>query len=432
MLNRRHLLASVPLAAFALQYKSKLHGQETSAATSEADQDDLQRYPIASPPVIQQQCETGFNVVFKTNGLSTGWIEWGLSPNELNQRVIAHHHGRKQASDLALNIRVSHAALPSDAKIYFRIAAQPLKIEGRQVQIGTTSFSETREVRAWNAAPKSYEIVMVHDTHENADTIARLADRIAGLDPNLLIWNGDTCNDFHPERDVAEIVLSPGRTDGPDNGGWASSRPLIFIPGNHDVRGVLAYELQSCLIGTCAGIKHSDAGLPYCQMRRIGPLAFVTLDTGEDKPDAHPTFQGTAAYEPYREQQAHWLKNVTEHPDFATAPYRLVFCHIPLRGLAGQPDGTVMEDFARYSGFGAKLWMPTLVASRVQAILSGHMHQHRIDAATESLPMQIVGGGPRPEIATLTRIRIDGNAVQILVEDIDGKVLNTVDLKPLA
>lgn len=433
MLNRRAILASAPLAAFAFQCKSNVYGTDQSEPVADEDQSkSLTRYPIASPPVIQHQSDTGFNVVFKTNGLATGLIQWGISPGILDQTVVAQHHGLKVVSDFVLNIRVSHAPLPPGYKIYYRIGAQPLKIEGQSIHMGETFFSETREIRTWNPEPESYEIAMVQDTHENAETIAQLSDLITGYNPNMLIWNGDTCNDFHSDRDVSEIVLSPGRTDGPDNGGWASTRPLIFVPGNHDVRGARAGQLQSCLLGAESGANHSWAGLPYCMMHRIGPLAFVTLDTGEDKPDAHPSFFGTAAYEPYRQQQAQWLEHVIEHPDFASAPFRLAFCHIPLRGLEGQPDGTDMEEYARYSGFGAKAWMPSLVKARVQAILSGHMHQHRIDAATDDLPMQIVGGGPRPATATLTRIRIDGEKVQITVSDVDGTVLNTVDLRPLA
>src|SRR5690606_5327124 len=136
--------------------------------------------------------------------------------------------------------------------------------------------------------------------------------------------------------------------------------------------------------------------LPYNFAIRLGPIALVGLDTGEDKPDAHPVFAGTAAFEPYRELQAAWLKSAVQRPEIAEAPIRIAVCHIPLRGGRGENDGTTLEGFASYSGFGAELWMPTLVQARFAAVISGHTHRHRIDDATESDPvMQVVGGGPQ-------------------------------------
>lgn len=74
--------------------------------------------------------------------------------------------------------------------------------------------------------------------------------------------------------------------------------------------------------------------------------------------------------------------------------------------------------------------MPTLVDAKVQAIVSGHMHSTRLDAAVDGLPAQIVMGGPQMEIATLTRIVGDKNSLSIIVEDLDGKEMVRQDLKP--
>lgn len=158
-------------------------------------------------------------------------------------------------------------------------------------------------------------------------------------------------------------------------------------------------------------------------------MALVGLDTGEDKPDAHPVFAGTAAYEPYREQQAVWLKKVVERPEIAEAPIRIAVCHIPLRGLPGHNDGTTLEGFASYSGMGAKLWLPILRRTRFAAVISGHMHQHRIDDPSNTEPVtQIVGGGPRPDGATLTIVHADGDKAKVDVENLAGQTLNHREL----
>jgi len=54
---------------------------------------------------------------------------------------------------------------------------------------------------------------------------------------------------------------------------------------------------------------------------------------------------------------------------------------------------------------GAKLWLPQLKAAGFEAVLSGHTHRARHDAPTAEMPVhQFVGGGPKPEQATLTII----------------------------
>lgn len=329
MLHRRILLGAAPLTAFALSADCLLRAQDQQPAAGNSTQNSGP--VIASPPVVQHRTPTGFTVVFQVKALATGWVEWGTAPDKLDRRAIGQHHGLKTASDLALAIHVNHGSELTDAPIYYRLHAVPLRVVDRNVQYGEEDIGTVHCLRAFPNDPDRVHIAVVNDTHENAKTIAKLCERIESHNPDWLIWNGDTCNDFHPGKDVASILLGPGKTGDKDGGGWASSRPLIFVPGNHDVRGRLAYQLQTCLPGWPYGAGGSTLHTPYCSLHRIGPMAMVTLDTGEDKPDAHPTFQGTAAYEPYRDQQGAWLANAVKEKEFATAPFRLAICHIPLR-----------------------------------------------------------------------------------------------------
>lgn len=100
-----------------------------------------------------------------------------------------------------------------------------------------------------------------------------------------------------------------------------------------------------------------------------------------------------------------------------------------MRESAGHNDGTTLNGYASYSGFGAKLWLPTLNVAGFQAVLSEHMHSHRLDGPTDEMPvLQFVGGGPQPENATLTVVdttQHEGHAeLDIHIVDLDGKILN--------
>lgn len=416
-LPRRGFLGLAPVSAFALTVRDAHAAQGNSAEEPEGRRAPL----LTSPPVVQHPVADAFTVHFAVSALATGWVEWGWSADQLNHTAVAAHHGLIQASDLALAVRVRLDTPAAGRPVYYRVVAQPLAYRNAyQLERGDSVASPVQRLNLPSASSDTFTMVIVNDTHENKATLDALLARIEVINPDLLLWNGDTCNDFDAQDDPMQIVLNPHRDVAR---GWASQRPLLFVPGNHDVRGQKARQLAAGLSGW-----PDQTELPYNFALRLGPVALVGLDTGEDKPDAHPVFAGTAAYEPYREQQAEWLKKVVARSEIATAPFRLATCHIPLRGLPGENDGTTLNGYAAYSGMGAKLWLPLLRQAGFAAVISGHTHRHRIDDPNENESvMQIVGGGPRPESATLTIIHADPTDAEIRVEDLSGKVLNRRD-----
>ncbi|TWU48555.1 Calcineurin-like phosphoesterase [Rubripirellula tenax] len=420
MFNRRQFIGTIPVSAVALS----AIGINQQARSQEAQNESAESSALlASPPVVQNPRVDGFGVSVAVRSLATAWVEYGFAEGDLPFTAIASHHGLVSADDRVLHVRVEHPEpLPCDKPIYYRVVVQSLGYASAySLQRGKPQATTTYALKLPDPASDRIRLVSINDTHENLETIQALHGEIEKLKPDLLIWNGDSCNDFDAADSPEQILLNPAQ-DAIES--WASTRPLVFSNGNHDVRGQRAREV----IKSFAGCPES-AELPYSQALRLGPLALITLDTGEDKPDEHPVFAGTAAYEPYRERQATWLKRVLDRPEIKNAPLKIVACHIPLRGLDGQNDGTTLEGYASYCGFGAKLWLPILRQAGVQAILSGHMHSDRLDAATDDMPiLQFVGGGPKPEQATLTVIDAEQDGSQqsldIRIVDLHGKVLH--------
>lgn len=420
MFNRRQFLGSVPVSAVAISaihLDAQAHGKELQTDNSKASE------LIASPPVVQNPRSNGFGVSIAVNQLATAWVEYGFSKDDLPFTAVASQHGLIRADDRVLHVRVHHPeALPTDRPIFYRVKVQPLRYANAyMLERGEPQSTAINPLQLTSASTARVRIVSINDTHENLETIHSLHREINKLDPDLLIWNGDSCNDFDAADSPEQILLNPAKDP---QRSWASTRPLLFSNGNHDVRGERAREV----IDSFAAAPESSE-LPYNQALRFGPLALITLDTGEDKPDHHPVFAGTAAYQPYREKQATWLAQTLERPEIADAPYKVVACHIPLRGTDGQNDGTTLDGYASYSGFGAKLWLPMLKQANCQAIVSGHMHRDRLDAASKEMPiLQFVGGGPKPDQATLTIIDAsdDGNQKSLVIRivDLDGKVLH--------
>nr|MCU0795370.1 metallophosphoesterase [Akkermansiaceae bacterium] len=278
--------------------------------------------------------------------------------------------------------------------------------------------SEWKEVRTLDPAAVESRFVVWNDTHQNAETLRALSEKSPGGD--FFIWNGDVCNDWHEEAWLKPTLLDPAGCD------ITQGRPLVMIWGNHDVRGKWAWRLADFIA--------TPEGKPY-RAFRSGPVAAICLHTGEDKPDAHPSFGGRVAFEALRREQAEWLEQVIREPEIRDAPYRVVFCHIPLRWKSErnlQAEDYANGNYDAHSKSSRDAWHEALVKWGAQVVVSGHTHEVAWIPANGEFPYaQITGGGPQPERATW----IEGEATQdglgLTLKNLKGEEVHRADFKPL-
>jgi predicted phosphodiesterase len=257
--------------------------------------------------------------------------------------------------------------------------------------------------------------VMWNDTHMQNDSIRALYQATPGAD--FLVWNGDTCNNWTEEELLVPTLLHPGQCD------LTEKSPLFITWGNHDVRGAHAFKMPD-LVAT-------PEDRPFYAFRS-GPVACICLHTGEDKPDDHSSFQGRVAFDALRAEQAHWLAATIRRPELSDAPYRLVFCHIPLRWKDESSQDYAKSGFDRHSGRSRAAWHDSLVQWKAQVILSGHTHQSAWLPPTDEFPYgQLTGGGPQLPQATWTEGVADAKQLRLKVSNLDGRILHDVTLKPL-
>ncbi|MDB6069107.1 MAG: hypothetical protein JWL81_278 [Verrucomicrobiales bacterium] len=272
-----------------------------------------------------------------------------------------------------------------------------------------------REIRTLDPASASTKVVIWNDTHLQQETLRRLHEATPAAD--FLISNGDICNDWTSEGLLIPALLHPAGTD------FTVKAPLAFVWGNHDLRGVHGFRLADYVA--------TPSGKSYYAIRS-GPVAFVLLNTGEDKPDGHPSFKGRVACEPLRKEQAAWLeRDILTDPVFRDAPYRVVVCHIPLRWKDESDNpGREYDSFSRRS---RALWHDALVKWKAQIILSGHMHEVAWLPASDNFPYsQITGGGPQPERSTWMELQADAARLLITMRDLSGRTVMEQTLAPLA
>lgn len=128
---------------------------------------------------------------------------------------------------------------------------------------------------------------------------------------------------------------------------------------------------------------------------RCGEMALIGMDTGEDKPDSDSRLLGLANYSPYRRMQAEWLEDQFARPEIAQAPYKILFCHIPLWGRANRVLARSPGGYSDWIPECYDLWAPILERNGVQLVVAGHRHCYSFLPAFKERPWaMVVGGSP--------------------------------------
>ncbi len=364
---------------------------------------------VRTPAVVMAPQADGVEIVWAVSGPAVGKVEW-KSADGTSGIGSADRFGFVPQGDDILRVKVS--GLKPGTSYQYRPITE--SADGKAKDEGAW-----RNFRTLHPTAASTEFVVWNDTHENAETLRKLhASTPAG---DFLLWNGDTCNNWIREDLLVPTLLHPAEQD------YTAERPLLMVWGNHDVRGIWAYKMPEMIA--------TPGGRPFYAFRS-GPVAVICLHTGEDKPDDHPSFGGRVAFDELRREQAAWLAEVIQQPQFRDAPYRVVFCHIPLRWIEEKILGA--EDYANggYDGYSLRsrdAWNDSLVAWKTQIVISGHTHSPAQIPANSKFPyMQLVGGGPQPERATWIEAKANANALTFVMKNLEGEEIHRVDFKPLA
>jgi hypothetical protein len=359
---------------------------------------------MATPAVVMAPRTDGVEVVWAVNRLCRGWVECREEGGEV-KKCAADDFGFVPQGDSVMRVRIDGLHPGKNYEVRAIVEAAD----------GEAAREETpwKKFRTIDPAAAESHFVVWNDTHENHETIRKLHEVTPAAD--FLLWNGDTCNNWMKEEWLIPTLLSPAGQD------VSAGRPLFLTWGNHDVRGPWAFKVPQTI-----AMPH---GRPFYAFRN-GPVAFICLHTGEDKPDNHPSFGGRVALEPLRIEQAEWLKKITAIPEIRDAPNKVVFCHIPLRWKTERE--VVHYDKGEYDAFARECraaWHDSLVAWGAQVIISGHTHDDEWLPANEKFPYgQLVSGGPKPAAARWIEGKADASGLKLVMRDLDGKVAREVSI----
>lgn len=424
----------------------------SASATSDRPADDSQPADgrlITSAPVLQNYAETSIGVAFAVSALANGYVIIGERPDLSDGRKYKCGGYRvTDLSDSVIQVRVT--GLRPATTYYYRIGADRIAYKGgyNMKIIGNEEDPRIYRFTTAGTAARAHFCV-INDTHVKWVPFGRAIEKIASLKPSCVIWNGDASNSEETVAAQKRIYFTPEieRKD------YAAETPYLFCPGNHDLRGMANRHLERVWMyrqpeERCP--RDWDLGRNFAV--RMGDVALVGLDTGEDKLDTNPIFAGLFNSADYRRAQTDWLRDVLMLEPIRTAPYIVAICHIPLFDsnpkhnpgdvAPDDKDPRYSTDFAMWQRTCAELWTPLLQQAGCQLVITAHQHRYRYDAPTaERTWAQVVGGGPEHaddetdasprEFPTVIEGLVADGRLNIIVHNLrTGKVQDTLSFAP--
>jgi len=352
---------------------------------------------LAVAPYLQALSPTSVSIHWHSSQLAYGWVEYGESPN-LGHRRDRQEHGLRSA-----NVTHHHVVLTDlqpGRPYHYRVHTRAIQtLAAYQVDFGDETVSELLSFQTLPAANQSVTALVFNDLHNNTNTLALLR-RAAGSEPfDLSLFNGDCLADpSEPTTTLQTLNAFFQETQ-------ADAKPAFLIRGNHETRGTYARQLPNLIAWP------NDR--PYFAFT-AGPVRWLVLDCGEDKPDDHKEYYGLADFDSFRREQTEWLKQELASQEFSAPPWRVLVHHIPLYSQS-ETGGfhTACRD----------LWADLLARANIDLALNGHTH-HRAFYPAESVgaPYPIaVGGAPASESAVVMRLKASADNLTLQVIDTEGR-----------
>ena len=240
---------------------------------------------------------------------------------------------------------------------------------------------------------ETLSIVMINDIHGKNDLQKKLLEMAPPQNVDMVVFCGDMCNYINKQSDIFTGFLDTSV------GLFASRKPFVYVRGNHETRGAYARNFFRYLAG--------PEGKFYYAVT-YGPIRFIVLDSGEDKPDTDVEYSGLVDFDNYILEQKEWLARELESPEFRAASFRVVLSHIP---------------FGKGSWYGSerlrKQLLPLLESVRIDLMLSGHNHAFGFMDKGKVTAFPIIVNSNN---SVLTMFGSE-DLLKVQVKQIDGKVL---------
>lgn len=357
-------------------------------------------------PYLQNLKETEVSIVWITDKPSIGWVE--LAPNDgthfyAKERIKFYDttNGVKNTSLLHC-VKIS-GLKPATTYRYRVYSTEVINHKGNEIQYGNTIGLDV-----WQSNPPSFRtndlsknetsFLMINDIHGQTDKMINLLNIGNVKNKDLVFFNGDMLSILKSEEEIFTGFMDASIDI------FAKEIPMYYARGNHETRGLFATSFQNYF-------SPKEPFLYY--ILRQGPICFIVLDTGEDKPDSDIEYYGITDYDRYRSEQAEWLKNIVETNEYKSAKFKIVICHMP--------PGPKEQMWHGQQEILNKI-VPILNKAKVDVMLCGHLHKYIFEDKNEEIEFPIIINSNNMVLTG----KADNNNLIFEVRDLNGKVVDKI------
>jgi predicted phosphodiesterase len=246
-------------------------------------------------------------------------------------------------------------------------------------------------------AKSNFTFTVINDIHGRSDMMRKLLEMAEPKKNDLVFFNGDMVSTMNNEQELFNGFMDTGVDM------FAKEIPMYYCRGNHETRGPFATEFQTYF---------STLSPELYYLVRHGPVCFVILDCGEDKPDTDIEYSGITVYDQYRTQEAAWLKEALKQKEFLEAPFKVVICHMPpFGGWHGEQE--ILDKF-----------VPLLNEAGIDIMLSGHLHRHTKQEPNVNVKFTVLANGNEAVI----KGKITENELNLNIIGLDGKQVDSIHI----
>ncbi len=358
---------------------------------------------IRTKPFLQNPTDNGITVSWFTHVPIHGWVEYGTSREQLNQRKETLVDGQVICNNTHQKIRLT--GLQPGVTYYYRICSREITLyEAYKKEFGHTVRSDIYSFTMPSTASSDFTAIIFNDLHKNTQVINCLSDLIKNTPYDLVFFNGDCIDDPRNETEAIQyLALMNEKVK-------AEQVPVFYLRGNHEIRN--AYSIQLRDLFDYVGNKTYGAF-------SWGDTRFVMLDCGEDKPDSTWVYYNLNDFNSLRLDQVAFLHDELAGKAYKKANRHILIHHIPIYGMT-------KEDYIPCR----QLWSPELSKAPFDVSLNAHTHSYAYipkGSDGNNFPV-VIGGGSNMQSATVMILKKKGKELTLTVLNTQGEVLRELQL----
>ncbi|MDD2474346.1 MAG: metallophosphoesterase family protein [Dysgonamonadaceae bacterium] len=363
-----------------------------------------QKIQITHGPYLQAMTEEGVTIVWTTNKESVSWVEIAPDGNDsfyAQERTPFYDtkHGNRVIDSLH-TVRVE-GLQPGTTYRYRIFSKEVLGNQGHRIMYGNIASTDVYRKKPFsfttlNKNKSDITFKMVNDIHNRADMLSNMLRDVKRENTDLVLFNGDMVSTMTNEKVIFDGFMDSVVTL------FATEVPIFYARGNHETRGAFSVKFPDYFPTTTNNLYYTF---------RQGPVQFIVLDGGEDKPDSDIEYSELSQFDAYRTKQQAWLKDIVETAEYKEALYRVVVIHIPPVGSTWHGTQDLQRKF-----------LPILNSADVDIMLCGHTHNYEYIKPNNitSFPILI------NDNETYLDVKVNQKEMELLVKDPKGTEMHKV------